>query len=91
MACGNETIRSTSAIAVPGATIRFSWIEITTSRWMNRSTSKAKVSWVMLTLPSIEFSIAAKPRDDSPLTTRRNTSGMDDANCKSSNTKSGCV
>ena len=33
-----------------------------TSRWMSRSCSKASASMVTLTVPSIEFSMATKPR-----------------------------
>ena len=88
---GERDDRSTSARVVPAATIRFNWMEITTSRWMSRSASKARVSWVMLTLPSIEFSIAAKPRSTWPATTWRNTSGMDGAGRRSRPARSGWV
>jgi hypothetical protein len=40
---------------------------MTTSRWMSTSTSKAKVSDVTLTVPSMEFSMATKPRSTARL------------------------
>ena len=91
MACGNDTTRSTSARVVPGRASRFSWTEMTTSRWISRSASKASVSWVTLTLPSMEFSMAANPWQTSPSVTRRSTSGMEVASTWSSATRSGWV
>ena len=38
----------------------------TTSRWMSSSWLNANSSWVRLTVPSIEFSMATNPRSTSP-------------------------
>ena len=45
-----------------------------TSRWMNRSVSKASASRVAVTDPSIMFSIATRPKSTSPLLTAFSTS-----------------
>ncbi len=44
---------------------------MTTSRWMSRSDSKASVSMVTLTEPSMAFSMGTKPRSTSPASTAR--------------------
>ncbi len=74
MAWGNEMIVVISSMATPGTAIRHRLTGITTSRSMSRSDSKAKVSMVTLTEPSMAFSIGAKPRSISPLSTAASTS-----------------
>ena len=91
VAWGNDTTRSMEPSPVPGGASRFNWTGITTSRCISRSASNANVSWVTLTLPSMEFSMAAKPRSASAAPTRRSTSGIDPANRRSRHARSDCV
>ena len=77
VACGIDTTRRMSASALPGTSSRLSWIEITTSRVMRRSDSKARVSRVTLTVPSIEFSTGTKPTSTSPASVAARTSLID--------------
>jgi len=47
----------------------------TTSRTIKRSRSKTRASRLVLTVPSIEFSMARKPRSVRPSSTAATTSG----------------
>ena len=73
---GSEHDRSMSAKPTPGGARGLSWMPRTTSRWMSRSCSKARASMVTLTVPSMEFSMATKPRSTSPASTVASTSAM---------------
>ncbi len=77
VAWGIETTVVTSASTEPLGTSKLSWTWTTTSRWIRRSVSNAKVSRVTLTVPSIEFSMGTKPRAMPPSTVAESTSEIE--------------
>src|SRR3546814_373579 len=62
----------------------------TTSRWMSRSYSRASASMFTVTVPSMEFSMATKPRSVSPLSTAASTSAKVPIGTSSWLARSGC-
>src|SRR5687768_6290405 len=66
-----------SAKRTPAGASRLRLIPMTTSRRINKSRSKANVSSVRLTVPSMAFSIGTNPTSASPSATACSTSGID--------------
>ena len=62
VATGIDTTVVMSGSAAPGGASRLSCTLMTTSRWMSSEVSKASVSTVTFTAPSMEFSMATNPR-----------------------------
>ncbi len=91
MATGNEITVVMSSRRTPGTAIRHRLTGITTSRSINRSESKASVSMVTLTDPSMAFSMGANPTSTSPDSTAASTSGMVASATTSPATRSGWV
>src|SRR4051794_26949569 len=77
VATGIDMTARMSASVVPFGASRFWWIGITISRWISRSWSNARASIDALTVPSMAFSMATKPRSTSPRSVTASTSGMD--------------
>src|SRR5688572_24330974 len=80
-----------SAKRTPAGASRLRLIPMTTSRRINKSRSKANVSSVKLTVPSMAFSIGTKPRSASPSATVCSTSGIDAIGRNCPCTRSDCV
>src|SRR5688572_6336986 len=80
-----------SASVTPGRARRFWWTGITTSRWMRRSCSKARASIDALTVPSMAFSMATKPRSTSPASVTASTSEIDGSGTSSARARSGSL
>ena len=76
VATGIDTMRSMSPMATPGGASRHMTMGMTTSRCMRSSWSKMRASRVMLTEPSMAFSIGTKPISTSPDVTAWRTSVM---------------
>jgi len=62
---------------------------MTTSRWISRFDENASVSMVALTVPSMLFSMAAKPKSNSAASTAFSTAGMDVKSLRSHSARSG--
>ena len=90
VATGIDSTTFTSASVVPGLASRQCSMSSTTSRWISRSWLNANSSCVRLTVPSIEFSMATKPRSTSPVSTASSTSGMVRNSTCSAAARSGC-
>ena len=88
---GCESTDVTSVSFVPGRAHRLSEIGRSTSRCTRRSVSKASVSSVTLTEPSIEFSRGTNPRSTSPRSTALMTCGTDFIGTRSPAARSGWV
>ena len=76
-ATGNDMIVVMSARSTPGTASRHMLTGITTSRSIHRSRSKANMSSVTFTEPSMAFSMGMKPRSISPRSAADSTSGID--------------
>ncbi len=88
---GCERTVVTSPSAVPGRAQRLSDTGRSTSRCTRSSESKASVSRVTLTEPSIEFSSGTSPRSTSPRSTALITCGTDRSATGSPAARSGWV
>ena len=91
LAWGIDTTAVTSARRVPGRAQRCMSIGSTTSRWMTRSSdaSKASVSSVTLTEPSMAFSMGTTPRSARPWSTSVMTSEISRTGTRSPAARSG--
>ena len=91
VAWGIDTTVVTSASPVPGGTQRCMSIGSTISRWMSNSvdTSKASVSSVAVTDPSMAFSIGTTARSTRAWSTSAITSGIDRIGTSSPAARSG--
>src|SRR3954447_9540215 len=88
---GWESTTATSSRRVPGFAPRLRETGRSTSRWMSRSVSKANVSSVADTEPSMEFSSGTNPRSTSPASTAEITCGTERIGTASPAARSGCV
>ena len=88
---GIDSTRSMPSRVAPGRASRSSEIAITTSRWMSRSASNAKVSSVTFTLPSMAFSIGTKPRSMASEEVAAITSEIEPSDRRSPAARSGWV
>ena len=87
---GNDTTVRTSARATPGGAHRLSDTGRSISRWISSSLSKASVSSVTDTEPSIMFSIGTTPPSASPRSTAAITSGTDPCGIRVPAARSAC-
>ena len=79
-----------SASATPGGAHRLSETGRSISRWIRSSLSKASVSSVTDTEPSIMFSIGTTPPSTSPRSTAAITSGTDPCGVRAPAARSAC-
>ena len=91
VATGIDRTTLMSASAVPGRPSRHCSTSMTTSRWMSRSWLKMRPSWVRLTVPSIEFSMATKPTSTVPSATACSTAAMETSGTSSPAARSGSL